>query len=76
MTLSRKSFEAINDKLETLRNDIFEIVEQDDACDQVYQFVMGLFPLTRVDESWSDCDAPRTKNNAVKSREDDNEKKA
>ncbi len=61
MTLSPKSFATINEKLETLRQEIFEILEEDDNCDQVYQYVMGLFPLTGVDESWSDNDASEKK---------------
>jgi len=73
MTLSRASFEAVNERLEALRQDIFDLVEKDQSCDQVYQFVMALYPLTRVDESWFEHGASYEEENCSESKEDHNE---
>jgi uncharacterized protein (TIGR02147 family) len=48
VSVSEKSFALIHKKLRALRDEVFEIVTQDDDVDRLYQLNFQLFPISKV----------------------------
>ena len=49
MAISEESYHKIIDRYKSFVAEVRHIVDDDTGPDQVYQLVMGLFPLTRAD---------------------------
>jgi uncharacterized protein (TIGR02147 family) len=48
LSVSEKSFALIHKRLRALRDELFEIVTQDDEVDRLYQLNFQLFPVSKV----------------------------
>lgn len=47
LTLSEKSFHAVEEKLMRLRRELYELVERDEEADRVYHLNLHCFPMTK-----------------------------